>query len=136
MVSGNVLGFTRKVRACSIRICSIRWRRRSTIGIWSAQQQGRLHSQAGRLLVGRQRGFLAWAIVAVRSDAARNRYRVWRSQAPRRQYFRNYTYYANRDSTVADVEQYTFGGERALVMLEMDGDGDGARRQLGVVRAL
>ena len=45
-------------------------------------------------------------------------------------------YYANRDSTVADVEQYTFGGERALVMLEMDGDGDGARRQLGVVRAL
>jgi len=46
------------------------------------------------------------------------------------------TYYANRDSTVADVEQYTFGGERALVMLEMDGDGDGARRQLGVVRAL
>ncbi|MFH1918391.1 MAG: sialidase family protein [Planctomycetota bacterium] len=36
------------------------------------------------------------------------------------------TYYANRDSTVADVEQYTFGGERAKVMVEADRDGDGA----------
>jgi len=36
------------------------------------------------------------------------------------------TYYANRDSTVADVEQYTFGGERALVMFETDGGGGGA----------
>ncbi|CAI8025380.1 hypothetical protein GBAR_LOCUS14666 [Geodia barretti] len=35
------------------------------------------------------------------------------------------TYYANRDSTVADVEQYTFGGERAQVMVEADRDGDG-----------
>ena len=33
------------------------------------------------------------------------------------------TYYANRSSTVADVEQYTFGGERAQVMVEADGDG-------------
>ena len=36
------------------------------------------------------------------------------------------TYYANRDSTVADVEQYTFGGARALVMFETDGGGGGA----------
>ena len=36
------------------------------------------------------------------------------------------TYYADRDSTVADVEQYTFGGERAKVMIEADRDGDGA----------
>ena len=35
------------------------------------------------------------------------------------------TYYANGDSTIADVEQYTFGGERAQVMLEGDRDGDG-----------
>ena len=35
------------------------------------------------------------------------------------------TYYANRDSTVADVEQYTFGGERAKVIIEVDRDGDG-----------
>ena len=35
------------------------------------------------------------------------------------------TYYANRDSTVADVEQYTFGGERARVMVEADRGGDG-----------
>ena len=34
------------------------------------------------------------------------------------------TYYANRDSTVADVEQYTFGGERAQVIIEVDCDGD------------
>jgi len=36
------------------------------------------------------------------------------------------TYYANRDSTIADVEQYTFGGERAKMMIEVDSDGDGA----------
>ncbi len=35
------------------------------------------------------------------------------------------TYYANRDSTVADVEQYTFGGARARVMVEAERDGDG-----------
>jgi len=35
------------------------------------------------------------------------------------------TYYANRDSTIADVEQYTFGGERAKVIIEVDCDGDG-----------
>ena len=35
------------------------------------------------------------------------------------------TYYANSDSTVADVEQYTFGGNRAKVMIEFDDDGDG-----------
>ena len=35
------------------------------------------------------------------------------------------TYYANNDSTVADVEQYTFGGDRARVMIEFDDDGDG-----------
>jgi len=35
------------------------------------------------------------------------------------------TYYANSDSTVADVEQYTFGGDRARVMIEFDDDGDG-----------
>jgi hypothetical protein len=34
------------------------------------------------------------------------------------------TYYANEDSTVADVEQYTFGGNRARVAVEFDGDGD------------
>lgn len=35
------------------------------------------------------------------------------------------TYYANQDSTMADVEQYTFGGERARMMIEVDHDGDG-----------
>ena len=35
------------------------------------------------------------------------------------------TYYANRDSTVADLEQYTFGIEEARVMIEADRDGDG-----------
>jgi len=36
------------------------------------------------------------------------------------------TYYADRKSTVADVEQYTFGGERAKVKIEADRDGDGS----------
>lgn len=35
------------------------------------------------------------------------------------------TYYANQDSTMADVEQYTFGGEQARMMIEVDHDGDG-----------
>ena len=35
------------------------------------------------------------------------------------------TYYATRDSQIADLEQYTFGGERAQWMLEADRDGDG-----------
>ena len=36
------------------------------------------------------------------------------------------TYYCQpRDSSEADVEQYTFGGERAKVMVEADRDGDG-----------
>ena len=35
------------------------------------------------------------------------------------------TYYANSDSTIADVEQYTFGGDRARAMIEFDDDGDG-----------
>jgi hypothetical protein len=35
------------------------------------------------------------------------------------------TYYANEDSTQADVEQYTFGGARARVMMEFDDNGDG-----------
>ena len=35
------------------------------------------------------------------------------------------TYYATRDSTTADVEQYTFGGERARLIIETDQDGDG-----------
>ena len=34
-------------------------------------------------------------------------------------------YYADRHSTVADVEQYTFGGERARVRIEVDRNGDG-----------
>ena len=35
------------------------------------------------------------------------------------------TYYANTDSTVADVEQYTFGGDRAGIRVEWDDGGDG-----------
>ena len=35
------------------------------------------------------------------------------------------TYYANQDSTVADVEQYTFGGKRTRMMIEVDHDGNG-----------
>ena len=35
------------------------------------------------------------------------------------------TYYADRHSSVADVEQYTFGGERARVRIEADRNGDG-----------
>lgn len=35
------------------------------------------------------------------------------------------TYYANADSTVADVEQYTFGGDRASVRVELDDNRDG-----------
>jgi hypothetical protein len=36
------------------------------------------------------------------------------------------TYYCQpRDSSEADLEQYTFGGERAKVMIEADRDGDG-----------
>jgi len=35
------------------------------------------------------------------------------------------TYYANRDSTVADVEQYTFGVEEARLLIEAKRDGDG-----------
>ena len=34
-------------------------------------------------------------------------------------------YYASPDSEVADVEQYTFGGERAELTIEADADGDG-----------
>ncbi|MEA3340152.1 MAG: hypothetical protein U9R15_09315, partial [Chloroflexota bacterium] len=30
-----------------------------------------------------------------------------------------------RDSSEADVEQYTFGGERATLIIETDRDGDG-----------
>ncbi len=36
------------------------------------------------------------------------------------------TYYATRDSKVADVEQYTFGGDRVMLLIEVDRDGDGA----------
>jgi len=36
------------------------------------------------------------------------------------------TYYANRNSTVADLEQYTFGGERTRLMIEVDRNGDGS----------
>ena len=35
------------------------------------------------------------------------------------------TYYANSDSTIADVEQYTFGGDTARVKIEFDNSGDG-----------
>ena len=35
------------------------------------------------------------------------------------------TYYATRDSKIADLEQYTFGGERARLMVEVDRDADG-----------
>ena len=35
------------------------------------------------------------------------------------------TYYADRDSDVADLEQYTFGGARGRLLLESDSDGDG-----------
>ena len=34
-------------------------------------------------------------------------------------------YYATRDSTVSDIEQYTFGGGRARLMVEVDRDADG-----------
>jgi len=34
-------------------------------------------------------------------------------------------YYGNRDSTRADLEQYTFGGERVRFMIENDCNGDG-----------
>ncbi len=36
------------------------------------------------------------------------------------------TYYATRDSKVADVEQYTFGGDRVSLRVEVDRDGDGS----------
>ena len=35
------------------------------------------------------------------------------------------TYYANPETTIADVEQYTFGGERVLLMVQGDADADG-----------
>ena len=35
------------------------------------------------------------------------------------------TYYATRDSKIADVEQYTFGGSRVGLLVEIDRDGDG-----------
>ena len=36
------------------------------------------------------------------------------------------TYYCQpRDSSEADLEQYTFGGERARLMIEVDRNGDG-----------
>ena len=35
------------------------------------------------------------------------------------------TYYGNRDSTEADLEQYTFGGGRVRFSIESDRDGDG-----------
>ncbi len=35
------------------------------------------------------------------------------------------TYYADRESDVADLEQYTFGGARGRLLLESDSDGDG-----------
>ena len=35
------------------------------------------------------------------------------------------TYYATEDSKIADVEQYTFGGGRIGLLLEIDRDGDG-----------
>ena len=34
-------------------------------------------------------------------------------------------YYATRDSKIADLEQYTFGGERTRLMIEVDRDADG-----------
>ena len=36
------------------------------------------------------------------------------------------TYYANRVSTRADTEQYTFGGNRVSLLFEIDRDGDGS----------
>jgi hypothetical protein len=35
------------------------------------------------------------------------------------------TYFATRDSSVADTEQYTFGGQRARLLVEVDRDADG-----------
>lgn len=35
------------------------------------------------------------------------------------------TYFAARDSSVADTEQYTFGGQRARMLVEVDRDADG-----------
>jgi len=35
-------------------------------------------------------------------------------------------YYATRDSKIADLERYTFGGERALLRIEVDRDADAA----------
>jgi len=40
------------------------------------------------------------------------------------------TYYANQDSTVADVEQYTFGGQRVALQIEREGAADPERREL------
>ena len=34
------------------------------------------------------------------------------------------TYFATRDSSVADTEQYTFGGQRVRLLVEVDRDGD------------
>ena len=35
------------------------------------------------------------------------------------------TYFATRDSKIADLERYTFGGERVELLVEADRDGDG-----------
>jgi len=46
------------------------------------------------------------------------------------------TYYADRDSDVADLEQYTFGGARGRLLLESDSDGDGDPEANSVWREL
>ena len=40
------------------------------------------------------------------------------------------TYYANQDSTVADVELYTFGGQRAALQIEQEEAANPGHREL------
>ena len=103
---------------------------------------GRAHIRAKPvgLLVGRQCPVVVRTAVATWSDVSwkpitgygdlkrrRGRHVSWAA-----------TYYCPaKDLNIADVEQYTFGGQRAKMMIEADRDGDGnPRRQLGLAGAL
>ena len=114
MMSGNALGFARKVRASSIRILLNSLVAKADYGDLVCTEIGAVDLASRSLLVGRQWEFLAWAIVAARSDPAGTNTGYGDLKRRGDNTFVASTYYANRDSTVADVEQYTFGGERAL----------------------
>ncbi len=95
MVSGNALGFARKVRASSIRILLNSLVAKADYGDLVCTEIGAVDLAS--------RSLLAWAIVTARSDPAGTNTGYGDLKRRGDNTFVASTYY--RDSTVADVEQ-------------------------------